>query len=57
MRPQLSKTVNRVKKSDFLSATKEMYTVGIETDVDFLICLEILFGSQDKDVATLCADA
>jgi hypothetical protein len=30
--------------------------VGIETDVDSLIRLEILFGGQDKDVATLCAD-
>jgi hypothetical protein len=39
-----------------LSGTEEMNAVRIETDVDFLICLEILFGGQDKDVATLCAD-
>ena len=39
-----------------LSGTEKVDAVGIETDVDFLICLEILFGSQDKDVATLCAD-
>ena len=39
-----------------LLRTEEMDAVGIETDKDSLICLEILFGSQDKDVATLCAD-
>ena len=40
----------------FLLGTEEMYTVGIETDVDSFTCLEILFGGQDKDMATLCAD-
>ena len=35
---------------------EEVDAVGIETDVDFLIRLEILFGGQDKDIATLCAD-
>jgi hypothetical protein len=39
-----------------LLETEQMNTVGIETDVDSLIRLEILFGAQDKDVATLCAD-
>ena len=45
-----------IRISLLLPGIEEMYAVGIETDVDSLIRLEILFGGQDKDVATLCAD-
>jgi hypothetical protein len=39
-----------------LLGPEEVDAVGIETDVDSLTCLEILFGGQNKDVATLRAD-
>jgi hypothetical protein len=45
-----------IRISLLLLGPEEMYAVGIETDVDSLICPEILFGSQDKDVAIVCAD-
>jgi hypothetical protein len=39
-----------------LLGIEQVNTLGIETDVDSLIRLEILFGGQDKDMATLRAD-